>query len=738
MMRSRFGWQARTIVSGCAALGLFMASGCGDQGSQVGTTPKPARPASAASTVPSKPAALNGAPAAGQTSCAGQQTCTSTDAHAKHQASGFDCVSCHPCGAQYGFRVGYAFPGGTTIQASDKYTPASGTQPATCTVACHYPLGSPASPVGWKAPGPLACVGCHDVPTLLANYKNHPQVSPTSSRADCEKCHVVGSQHTSGTVVLQSHPASWMVRTDPGFHAFSAVRGLAACQACHLKDLSGGVTKTACVGCHKAAAAGGTASDFATCYACHGGTSNLTGAPPAAIWGQAGDPSRGGGTADPIRVGAHTAHVAQGQFGPAFGCEVCHVKPADLLAPNHIDDIAEGATPLANVTFSGLAVNGVATPTWSRGTATCASTYCHGATLASSPGTLKNPVWTGGASQVYCGSCHGVPPPPPHVQVSTAGGFGVCSPCHSLTVDGAGSIIPASVGGKHLNGLLEASGHDASWMDRTSPGFHAFSANRGIANCTACHGADLGGGSVGVGCNACHKSGGQANDFATCTACHGGRDNQTGAPPAAIWGYAGDPNRGGGSLDPIRVGAHTKHVQTTKLARPFDCGVCHLKPTGILSAGHIDDPTPVATLTFGGIAGQVPPGPAPSWNRGTATCASTYCHGNYAGTYTYTAWDWGSDSPVEVSVSYAGSKAAPGWLDGPMTCGSCHGNPPAGTGAWHSGFHGYDVTYRECQTCHPDAASVNGVGTSITNPALHLNGIVEVTPKWSNKCFGCH
>jgi len=728
MIRSRFTWQARTIVSACAAIGFAAMAGCSDRGSQGSAAPQLGRAGSS----------LSASPAAAQTACAGLQTCTPADAHAKHQSAGLDCIFCHPCGGRFGFRVGYAFYGGTAIQPTDSYTPANGTTPANCTVACHYPLGSPPAPVAWNAPAPLACVGCHDVTALLARYPNHPQVSPTSSRADCQVCHVVGDQHTTGAVVLQGHPAAWMARTDPGFHAFSANRGLAACQACHLQDLSGGKTSTACTSCHKAAAAGGTANDFATCIACHGGKDDASGAPPAAIWGQAGDPNRGGGTADLIRVGAHTAHVTAGPFGPAFGCEVCHVKPADIFAPNHIDDIAQGATPTASMTFGGLAVNGVASPTWDRSSATCASTYCHGATLTAAPGTLKNPVWTAGASQVYCGSCHGVPPPPPHIQVdtSTSAGFGVCSPCHSFTVDAAGHIIP---GGKHLNGIIEGSGHDAAWMDRTSGNFHALAADRGIANCAACHGAELAGGSAGVACADCHKAGGRANDFATCTACHGGQDNQTGAPPASIWGYAGDPNRGGGTLDPIRVGAHTKHVQTTKISTPFDCGVCHVKPTSILSAGHIDNATPVATVQFGGIAAQVPAGPAPSWDRGTASCAATYCHGNYAGTFSYGVWDYGTDSVVTKYVNYMGKKATPGWLDGPVTCGSCHGNPPAGTGTWHSGQHGYQADgYNECQLCHPDATSVNGVGTAITSPAQHLNGIVEVTPRWQPKCFYCH
>ena len=38
--------------------------------------------------------------------------------------------------------------------------------------------------------------------------------------------------------------------------------------------------------------------------------------------------------------------------------------------------------PLATVTFSGVAKQGGLEPIFDRATATCASTYCHGATLA--------------------------------------------------------------------------------------------------------------------------------------------------------------------------------------------------------------------------------------------------------------------------------------------------------------------------------------------------------------------
>jgi hypothetical protein len=66
-----------------------------------------------------------------------------------------------------------------------------------------------------------------------------------------------------------------------------------------------------------------------------------------------------------------------------------------------------------------------------------------------------------------------------------------------------------------------------------------------------------------------------------------------------------------------------------------------------------------------------------------------------------------------------------------MTCTSCHANPPL-NGNWHSGAHGGG---NGCNLCHPH---VNATGTAILNPALHLNGIVEVQAAFKSSCFNCH
>jgi predicted CxxxxCH...CXXCH cytochrome family protein len=622
--------------------------------------------------------------------------CEGTDVHTKHLDM-FACVHCHPTGATFGFDVPYVFAGGTTTAGGTVVRIAG--QPTGCTVACHFPKGGAAKSVSWSTPGPLACADCHAPAALPAS---HPPVAANATREDCQACHVV-TGHMEGAVALNGHEDAWTDAASPQFHAVSANEGLADCQGCHGADLGGGRVQVSCVSCHD-----GTLAAAWSCVMCHGDTADGSGAPPAATWGN---------DADPVRVGAHRAHVTASALSPGFDCSVCHQKPADALAGGHVD-----ASP-AEVRFAGTATAGLPTPepAWNRAAATCAATYCHGATIEG--GTNRTPNWTRvGEGQATCGTCHGLPPPAPH---AAASGLTACAPCHSATMDAAGALIAPSAGGKHLDGTVQATGgHPMDWMDAATAGFHAWSANRDLAGCGSCHGANLDGvgGSATTSCatSACHGPTWRTS----CTMCHGGEDNQTGAPPTATWGRENDP---------ARVGAHTKHLGAT-LSAAVACTDCHRVPAEALSAGHVDGSA--VKMVFGGRA--TAGGALATWDAAAGRCASTYCHGNYSGTYTYSVWDWANEEPMTINWPYAGRRAAPAWSDGPMTCASCHGNPPPDGSAWHSGYHGNRPEQKECQLCHPDAASVNGVGTSITDPARHIDGVVDVTRLLSGSCMDCH
>lgn len=170
---------------------------------------------------------------------------------------------------------------------------------------------------------------------------------------------------------------------------------------------------------------------------------------------------------------------------------------------------------------------------------------------------------------------------------------------------------------------------------------------------------------------------------ATCTACHGdpnraaiaGSDpNLRSAPPRGTKGETAATTRA--------VGAHLAHVATADMrAAPIACNECHVVPTSTShSNGKVD-------MQFGTLArtGNA----TPAWNG--ATCAASYCHGNFPG---------------------GNTAAAPNWTTDTVTCTSCHGAPPA-TGDHLRGAHDF-----ACSGCHGTGYSATAV-----NKTLHINGV---------------
>jgi predicted CxxxxCH...CXXCH cytochrome family protein len=372
--------------------------------------------------------------------------CTGTGAHDAHAAMNLGCAVCHPCGGVIQLN-GYTYPRGTT--ATGTITLATSTTPTTCAVGCHSPIGAPAHTVAWNQ-GPLDCTACH-TPTALPS--THPVLAASVTGTDCVVCHDT-SKHTTGTIVFAPHPISWMDQSSTGFHAFDANKGLAACQACHAQDLTGGTTGVACAQCHDLNLPTGITTWKQNCLMCHGAAVNATGAPPRTTWGNG---------ADLVRVGAHTAHVTASPISQAFDCAICHVKPADALAPGHIDG------PTATVTFNGLASgSGTPAPAWDRASATCSNTYCHGATLASGTNTTAGagplvprnttPIWTVvDGTQASCGACHGLPPDTGQHAVHAGLGRD-CYLCHNWPYSTRLDLgPPAADPARHVNGAKDVS-----------------------------------------------------------------------------------------------------------------------------------------------------------------------------------------------------------------------------------------------------------------------------------------
>ena len=219
-----------------------------------------------------------------------------------------------------------------------------------------------------------------------------------------------------------------------------------ASATCHGPDLAGRGIAPACAGCH--ASAGWAGSWQANCSFCHGTRNASTKAGPYDVaahptWAAPPDAvgQRLTGVAAAARTGAHQAHLtgvnAQGtSFAPPFRCQTCHAVPADL---SHVG----GASARATVVLSGAGQASLPASlgSYDPASGTCAS-YCHGAFAG---GSAATPAWAnpGGAAGA-CGTCHGLPPPPPHAQSTD------CEACHDGYTQ---STVNLS---KHLNGVVDA------------------------------------------------------------------------------------------------------------------------------------------------------------------------------------------------------------------------------------------------------------------------------------------
>ncbi|MFH1017218.1 MAG: CxxxxCH/CxxCH domain-containing protein [Pseudomonadota bacterium] len=173
-----------------------------------------------------------------------------------------------------------------------------------------------------------------------------------------------------------------------------------------------------------------------------------------------------------------------------------------------------------------------------------------------------------------------------------------------------------------------------------------------------------------------------------CSACHGSESSP--GPPRDLNGDTSTALRG--------IGAHEAHLLTAAIASPTDCSECHVVPSGIMDANHMDGDLR-AEVIFGTVA--TTGGALPSWDG--SKCTNTYCHGATLG---------------------GGTKTTPAWttVDGTQAaCGNCHSLPPP---APHT-----DQT--ACETCH---STVAGPGQVIINKNLHVNGNVDV----ATACGSCH
>jgi predicted CxxxxCH...CXXCH cytochrome family protein len=219
------------------------------------------------------------------------------------------------------------------------------------------------------------------VPEGCSGCHGAPPAAPHVPNAHCERCHGFDVGVVDGQVAI----------TRPELHQDGTVQVAVGCSSCHGWDLGVSPPQDLRAGCDPA--------------------------------------SRG--------VGSHRAMREAPLLAHRVGCPNCHVVPTEVDQAGHLD-----GDNVAEVTFGMLATVGGVTPVWN-GT-TCASVYCHGATLKG--GTLKTPTWgdaSGAASA--CGACHALAAPDGDTEAD-------CSSCHPTSVDEARDILPA---GTHLDGVVD-------------------------------------------------------------------------------------------------------------------------------------------------------------------------------------------------------------------------------------------------------------------------------------------
>ncbi len=244
---------------------------------------------------------------------------------------------------------------------------------------------------------------------------------------------------------LSVHPENFLEPNSIDFHGKAIEANnwdLSACQQCHGADYAGGTVESSCLTCHE--------NSPEDCVVCHGGSDNLTGAPPEDLAGNTAVSARG--------VGQHTKHLTESSLSAAIDCQSCHVVPSTLNASGHLD-----STQPSELTFDGLSITGGVSPLWDDNNLSCADSYCHGNwNLAKSEsglsfiysednmsGNNESPDWTDNTGTA-CGSCHGLPPTG-HLPFA----LDACANCHLSVIDRSGNIIDNT---KHINGMVNVNG----------------------------------------------------------------------------------------------------------------------------------------------------------------------------------------------------------------------------------------------------------------------------------------
>jgi predicted CxxxxCH...CXXCH cytochrome family protein len=499
---------------------------------------------------------------------------------------------------------------------------------------------------------PVPCAECHVVPTSTTHANGtrdlawgtltrtsglSPSFNTTTFTCSNTWCH-------GGTPSLQGGTV-----TAPKWTQVDGTQ--AACGTCHgIPPPAPHSTSTSCGTCHTGYTAttvnatlhlNGVIDSSQTCTSCHGtagraggtgdtGTNPVAAAPPVDTLQNSATTARG--------VGAHLAHLTGTSLSAnPVPCAECHVVPTSSSHSNGTLDLSWGT----------LARTGGLSPAYSTTTFTCSNTWCHGGTTSLQGGTITAPKWTQvDGTQAACGTCHGNPPPAPHVQ-NTA-----CATCHT------GYSQTAVNAALHLNGVIDYS----------------------TQSCTTCHGTSTRTGGTGAT----------------------GTNPVASAPPTDTKGGSATTARG--------VGAHVAHLTGTTLSSSsMLCNDCHAVPTATNHANGTSA-NPNGAVLFSARTTASGTTAVPTWNTTALTCANTYCHGSstLGGTNKTPSWTTVNGTQAACGTCHGLPPPSPHMQN--SSCGTCHSGytSSAVNKALHLNF-AVDQS-ATCTSCHGTAGRVANTG----------------------------
>ncbi len=377
-----------------------------------------------------------------------------------------------------------------------------------------------------------------------------------------------------------------------------------------------------------------------SCTACHGDAARV----PASLAPAPPVDTKGNSLPVFAGVGAHQSHLTSTRItGVPVSCTDCHATPT-------------GAHPSGTTefSFSPLARTGALNPSYDFVTSTCASTYCHGATLLG--GTNKAPKWTQlDGTQAACGTCHGVPPPAPHT-ASTA-----CASCH-------GGYTSTTVNaGLHINGLVDV---------------------------------------VTQSCTSCHGTAGRVANAGIAGAVDA---NLASAPPIDAAGSATGITVGDHQT-------HLNPTTASQIFRPLACTDCH--PDNSANTGHANAVVDVTLATVATFPGSVVKSAGTTPATCTTYCHGSKWPAGDAHKGARASWAWnGAAAACGDCHSDPPTSAAHNGFTAATNCGTCHTGYTATTVNQALHINGVaDVLTQTCTTCHGTAGRAGGTGASGTNP----------------------